>query len=100
MPQARTQEERDITRRCKAWAFKIAGKKCYVIFHVLPRRLLGTCHPGIWKLKRYGMRSFQHNVIVLDIPKIKKSGHDIEGVIFTNVYTLKSVGMAATSQPR
>jgi len=81
MPQARTQEERDITRRCKAWAFKLAHEDVYVIFDKLPRRTLAMIWPGMCRIKSHGMRTFQRNPVVFDLDKIKNSGDSVEDVI-------------------
>jgi hypothetical protein len=89
MPLARTQEERDIERRCKAWAFKLAGQTCYVIFHKLPRHKLGICYPGWYKIPSLGMRTFQRNVIALDIEKTKKGGYDVEELLIHECMHLK-----------
>jgi hypothetical protein len=95
MPQARTQEERDIERRCKAWAFKIAQKDCYVIFHKLPSHTLGKCYPDqdgeatFWRLREFGMRSWKRNVIVIDLEKNKRGGYDIEDLIIHECLHLK-----------
>jgi hypothetical protein len=89
MARARTQEERDIERRCKAWAFKLTGDDVYVIFHPLPRRLLAEIWPGHWLLKRYGMRRFQTNPVIFDLEKIHKGNHDIEETIIHECMHLK-----------
>lgn len=99
MPQARTQEERDIERRCKAWAFKIAGKTPYVLFHHLPGRQIGVCHPDRegtaethYKFKKFGMRSWHRNVIVFDLVKAKEAKEDLEALIIHECVHLKISG--------
>ena len=82
MPQARTQEERDIERRCKAWAFRIAQQDVYVIFDKLHRRTLAQIWPGgRTRLGTHGMRTFKSNPVVFDLAKIKAGNHDIEEII-------------------
>ncbi len=81
MPQARTPEERDITRRCKAWAFKLAHEDVYVIFDKLPHRTLAMIWPGMCRIRKHGMRTFQRNPVVFDLDKIKNSRDSIEDVI-------------------
>lgn len=81
MPLARTQEERDIERRCKAWAFKISGQEVYVLFDKLSHRTLAKIWPGIVRVGSHGMRSFQRNPVVFDLDKIKAGKHDIEEII-------------------
>lgn len=82
-------EKRRIARRTNAWAFKIAGKSCYVVFHKLSGNFLARCWPGIVKIPAIGMRSFQRNVICLDLDKIEKGGYDLESTIIHEATHLK-----------
>jgi predicted metal-dependent hydrolase len=86
------QERRKISELCKQWAYKIAKEKCHVIFHKLPKRKLGTCYKGFWKLRQFGMRSFKRNIIVLDIEKTKERGYDIEELVIHECMHLKHDG--------
>jgi hypothetical protein len=86
---ARTQEERDIARRTAAHAFRLARADVYVIFHKLPGHTLAQCWPGIWRLKKYGMRTFQHNPIIYDLPKIRAGNWNLEDTIIHECMHLK-----------
>ena len=84
-----TEEQKAIVKRCRAWAYKLARTDCHVIFHKLPKRRLGECWSGFWKLPKFGMRTFKHNVIIFDLEKIHKGGYDVEGTIIHECMHLK-----------